>query len=146
MRKTGLPGFPCFFAVLDQTPNLSPIPDRRKSIHPDPPDPSYCPHSPGPCDPRTSCVLGAAGNIGGGESCCRGCRSRPGRGPGSRRPRPTAAAATGRLPQARVPAWIGSAPASYEVNRVKGELLSMKEEAVMVSCEAEMDRGRGARE
>ena len=67
-------------------------------------------------------------------------------GPGSRRPRPTAAAATGRLPQARVPAWIGSAPASYEVNRVKGELLSMKEEAVMVSCEAEMNRVRGAME
>lgn len=90
--------------------------------------------------------MGAVGNTGGDESCCRRCRSRPGRGPGSRRPQPGAAAATGRLPAARVPAEIGSAPASCGANRVKAELLRVKEEAVMVSCEAEIEwRSKGAK-
>ena len=75
------------------------------------------------------------------------CRSRPGRGPAARRPRPAAGVATGRLPPARVPARRGSAAASCGADGVEGELLRMKERgAMMVSCEAETNRGTGTRE
>ena len=108
-------GFPCRHRP-QPNPRLpalrAPFLTLRKSIHPDPPDLSCCPHSPGLGDPKTSSFWGAAGNIGGDSSCHRKHRSRPGRGPGSRRPRAAAAAATGRLPLPRVPARTGSAPAS----------------------------------
>ena len=51
-----------------------------------------------------------------------------------------------RLPPARVPARTDSTAASCGADAVEGELLRMKEGAMMVSCEAETNRGTGTRE